>query len=84
MRDVAGGVVTRPGAARPRVQRLQIGDGRVASGIGAAGPWVDSDQDGTSREAASFCRRVAAAGQRFPGREDRETDRFSYFCWNWI
>lgn len=82
---MAGGVVTRPGAARPRVKRLQIGDGRVASGIGAAGPWVDPDQDGTSREATSFRRRIAAAGQRFPEREDRETKIVSYSndYWNW-
>lgn len=66
MRHVARGVVARSGAARPRVQWLEVGDGGVTSGICAAGSWIDPYQDGTSGQAAGVGRGVAAAGQSFP------------------
>lgn len=68
MRHMACRVVTRSGTARPRVQRLEVGNGGVTSGIRASGPRVDSNQDGTSRQAAGVSRRVTAAGQSFPER----------------
>lgn len=41
MRHVARRVVTCSGTAWPRVQRLEVGDGGVTSGIRASGSWVD-------------------------------------------
>lgn len=78
MRHMARRVVTRPGTARSRVQRLEVGDGSVTSGIRASGPRVDSNQDGTSRQAAGVSRRVTAAGQSFPERTKGPLQRLLY------
>lgn len=41
MRHVARSIVTSSGTARPRVQRLEVSDGGVTSGIRTSGSWVD-------------------------------------------
>lgn len=41
MRHMARRVVTSSGTAWPRVQRLEVGDGGVTSGIRTSGSWVD-------------------------------------------
>lgn len=41
MRHVARRVVTSSGTAWPRVQRLEVSDGGVTSGIRTSGSWVD-------------------------------------------
>lgn len=78
-------VVTRTRTARPRVQRLEVSDGGVTSGIRAPGSWVDSDQDGTSGQAAGVGRGVAAAGQSFPERDEMGSLRpAGSDCYTWL